>query len=67
MYFFSLLKEFKDANITSMFAIEKAQRDELLKSGEKDDCGIRKRSTKVERDGLLKMSSGIDSPIYILF
>ncbi|XP_026742783.1 vesicle transport protein SEC20 [Trichoplusia ni] len=54
-----LLKEFKDANITSMFAIEKAQREDLLKSGEGDESGLRKRNTKVDRDGLLKMSSGV--------
>lgn len=42
----------------SMFAIEKAERDELLKAGERDDSGIRNRKTKVEKDGLLKMSSG---------
>ncbi|CAH0701974.1 unnamed protein product [Spodoptera exigua] len=54
-----LLKEFKEANIMSMFAIEKAERDELLKAGERDDSGIRNRKTKVERDGLLKMSSGV--------
>ena len=40
-----------------MFAIEKAQREELLKMGE-EEFGIRNRTTKVERDGLLKMSSG---------
>lgn len=41
-----------------MFAIEKAQREDLLKSGEGDESGLRKRNTKVDRDGLLKMSSG---------
>ncbi|XP_041976984.1 vesicle transport protein SEC20 [Aricia agestis] len=55
--FASLLKEFKEANISSMFAIEKAQREDLLKT-DKDD-GVRNRKKKVDRDGMLKMSSGV--------
>ncbi|XP_075970060.1 vesicle transport protein Sec20 [Anticarsia gemmatalis] len=54
-----LLKEFKEANITSMFAIEKAQRNELLKGAEGDNSNLRNRKNKVDRDGLLKMSSGV--------
>ncbi|XP_053625606.1 vesicle transport protein SEC20 [Plodia interpunctella] len=54
-----LLKEFKEANISSMFAIEKAQREELMKPIENDEGGIRNRRKKVDRDGLLKMSSGV--------
>lgn len=54
-----LLKEFKDANISSLFAIEKAQRDELLKTPEGDPTNLRNRKNKVDRDGLLKMSSGV--------
>lgn len=59
MYFFRLLKEFKEANIYSMFAIEKAQRNDLLKPGDNDDSVVRHRKKNVDKDGLLKMSSGI--------
>ncbi|XP_050345187.1 vesicle transport protein SEC20 [Nymphalis io] len=54
-----LLKEFKDANICSMFAIERAQRDDLLKAGEGEEVVLRNRKKKVDRDGLLKMSTGV--------
>ncbi|RVE54792.1 hypothetical protein evm_000559 [Chilo suppressalis] len=54
-----LLKEFKDANISTMFAIEKAQREELLKPQENDESGLKQRKKKVDRDGLLKMSTGV--------
>ncbi|XP_049867004.1 vesicle transport protein SEC20-like [Pectinophora gossypiella] len=53
-----LLKEFKDANISSMFAIEKKQRQELLKPAESEDSNVRNRK-KVDRDGLLQMSTGV--------
>ncbi|KAI5638510.1 sec20 domain-containing protein [Phthorimaea operculella] len=53
-----LLKEFRDANISSMFAIEKRQREELLKPSDQDESGVRNRK-KVDRDGILKMSSGV--------
>ncbi|KAI8435241.1 hypothetical protein MSG28_003592 [Choristoneura fumiferana] len=54
-----LLKEFKEANISSMFAIEKAQREELLKPPEGDDSSLRNRKKKVDRDALLEKSSGV--------
>ncbi|CAG9783562.1 unnamed protein product [Diatraea saccharalis] len=54
-----LLKEFKEANISTMFAIEKSQREELLKPLEQDESGIKQRKKKVDRDGLLKMSTGV--------
>ncbi|XP_063360065.1 vesicle transport protein SEC20 [Cydia amplana] len=54
-----LLKEFKDANISSMFAIEKAQREELLKPPEGDESALRNRKKKVDRDALLEKSSGV--------
>ncbi|CAH2086766.1 unnamed protein product [Euphydryas editha] len=54
-----LLKEFKEANISSMFAIEKAQREDLLKSGDGEESIVRNRKKKVDRDGLLKMSTGV--------
>ncbi|XP_013190017.1 vesicle transport protein SEC20 [Amyelois transitella] len=54
-----LLKEFKEANISSIFAIEKAQREELMKPAETEEAGVRNRRKKVDRDGLLKMSSGV--------
>ncbi|KAJ2952581.1 hypothetical protein O0L34_g6904 [Tuta absoluta] len=53
-----LLKEFRDANISSMFAIEKKQREELLKPSDPEESGVRNRK-KVDRDGILKMSSGV--------
>ncbi|XP_049867002.1 vesicle transport protein SEC20-like [Pectinophora gossypiella] len=54
-----LLKEFKSANISSMFAIEKKQRQDLLKANDSEEFSIRNRNKKVDRDGLLKMSSGV--------
>lgn len=42
-----------------MFAIEKAQREDLLKTGDGEESIVRKRKKKVDRDGLLKMSTGI--------
>ncbi|KAL4714082.1 hypothetical protein ACJJTC_008436 [Scirpophaga incertulas] len=54
-----LLKEFKQANISTMFAIEKAQREELLKPTEADDSGVKQRKKKLDRDGMLKMSTGV--------
>ncbi|KAJ0180346.1 hypothetical protein K1T71_003750 [Dendrolimus kikuchii] len=54
-----LLREFKEANIASMFAIEKAQREDLLKPVDNDETGVRNRKKKVDRDGLFKMSSGV--------
>ncbi|KAG6452905.1 vesicle transport protein SEC20 [Manduca sexta] len=54
----NLLKEFKEANITSLFAIEKVQREELLKGGGEEST-LRQRKKKVDRDELLKMSSGV--------
>lgn len=59
MIFFSLLKEFKEANISTMFAIEKAQREELLKPADGEESGVKQRKKKTDRDGLLKMSTGI--------
>lgn len=59
LYTCSLLKEFKEANLSSMFKIEKAQREELLKAADGDNTSLRNRNNKVDRDGLLKMSSGI--------
>ncbi|XP_045445987.1 vesicle transport protein SEC20 [Melitaea cinxia] len=53
-----LLKEFKEANISSMFAIEKAQREDLLKTGDVEESMFRNRIKKINRDGLLKMSTG---------
>ncbi|CAB3251865.1 unnamed protein product [Arctia plantaginis] len=50
-----LLKEFKEANLCSMFKIEKAQREELLKAADGDNTSLRNRKNKVDRDGLLKM------------
>ncbi|XP_045785206.1 vesicle transport protein SEC20 isoform X2 [Maniola jurtina] len=55
----SLLKEFKEANISSMFAIEKAQREQLLQSENGEESVIRKRKKKVDSDGLLNMSTGV--------
>lgn len=57
-YFYRLLKEFKEANISSMFAIEKAQRENLLKSPNGEESIIRNRKKKADRDSLLKMSTG---------
>ncbi|KAM3963558.1 vesicle transport protein Sec20 [Aphomia sociella] len=54
-----LLKEFKDANISTMFAIEKAQREELLKPADAEESTVRNRKNTVDRDGLLKMSTGV--------
>ncbi|GBP76403.1 Vesicle transport protein SEC20 [Eumeta japonica] len=54
----SIIRTFKDANISSMLAIEKAEREDLLKSHDTDENGIRQRK-KVDRTGLLKMSSGV--------
>lgn len=54
-----LLKEFKEANISSMFAIEKAQRENLLKSPNGEESIIRNRKKKADRDSLLKMSTGV--------
>ncbi|XP_026758046.1 vesicle transport protein SEC20 isoform X2 [Galleria mellonella] len=54
-----LLKEFKDANISTMFAIEKAQREELLKPTDTEESAVRNRKKTVDRDGLLKMSTGV--------
>ncbi|KAG7307093.1 hypothetical protein JYU34_007229 [Plutella xylostella] len=54
----STLKQFKNANMRSLFAIEKAQRDDLLRQKEGEDSTLRNRK-KVDRDGLLKMSSGV--------
>lgn len=42
-----------------MFAIEKADRSELMNDGEGNDTDLRNRKKKVDRDGLLKMSSGM--------
>ncbi|XP_069364808.1 vesicle transport protein SEC20 isoform X2 [Maniola hyperantus] len=55
----NLLKEFKEANISSMFAIEKAQREELLQSDNGEESVIRNRKKKVDSDGLLHMSTGV--------
>ncbi|KAL0841844.1 hypothetical protein ABMA28_014083 [Loxostege sticticalis] len=55
----SLLKEFKEANISTMFAIEKAQREELLKPADGEESGVKQRKKKTDRDGLLKMSTGV--------
>lgn len=57
-YNYSLLREFKEANIISMFAIEKAARKELMNVTDGNDTDVRNRKKKVDRDGLLKMSSG---------
>ncbi|XP_026329796.1 vesicle transport protein SEC20 [Hyposmocoma kahamanoa] len=54
-----LLKEFRDANISSLFAIEKQQREELMKPQDGEESVVRNRNKKVDRDGLLKMSSGV--------
>ncbi|CAG5011994.1 unnamed protein product [Parnassius apollo] len=55
-----LLREFKEANISTLFAIEKAQRDELLKSRiEGDESALRNRKKQVNRDGMLKMTTGV--------
>ncbi|CAH0718848.1 unnamed protein product, partial [Brenthis ino] len=54
-----LLKEFKEANISSMFAIEKAQREDLLKSIDGEESVLKNRKKKADRDGLLKMSTGV--------
>ncbi|CAG9585719.1 unnamed protein product [Danaus chrysippus] len=54
-----LLKDFKEANISSMFAIEKAQRDHLLQSVDGEESGVKNRKKKIDRDGLLQMSTGV--------
>ncbi|CAH2074450.1 unnamed protein product, partial [Iphiclides podalirius] len=55
-----LLREFKDANISSLFTIEKAQRDELLKSKmEGEDPVVRNRRKQMDKDGMLKMTTGV--------
>lgn len=41
-----------------MFAIEKAARKELMNVTDGNDTDVRNRKKKVDRDGLLKMSSG---------
>lgn len=41
-----------------MFAIEKAQRENLLKSPNGEETVIRNRKKKADRDSLLKMSTG---------
>ncbi|CAK1552554.1 unnamed protein product [Leptosia nina] len=55
----SLVKEFKEANINSMLEIEKAQRQELLKDAAGEQSVLRLRHKKVEKDGLLKVSTGV--------
>ncbi|XP_023947495.1 vesicle transport protein SEC20 [Bicyclus anynana] len=55
----SLLKEFKEANISSMFAIEKVQRTHLLQSENGEESVIKNRKKKVDSDGLLNMSTGV--------
>ncbi|XP_047505259.1 vesicle transport protein SEC20 [Pieris napi] len=54
-----LVKEFKEANINSMLEIERVQREELLKSPEGEQSVLRLRNKKVDRDGLLKSSTGV--------
>ncbi|CAH2259278.1 vesicle transport protein SEC20 [Pararge aegeria] len=54
-----LLKEFKEANISSMFAIEKAQREDLLQAGIGEESVVKHRKKKVDSDGLLNMSTGV--------
>lgn len=56
------MKEFKKANISSMLAIEKAQRDELLQSTKEEGSAVRNRKKKVDSDGLLHMSTGMFYP-----
>ncbi|XP_072944360.1 vesicle transport protein SEC20 [Epargyreus clarus] len=55
-----LLRDFKEANIRRMFAIEKSQREDLF-TPEEDKDGVRKRNKKgkVDSDGLLQMSTGV--------
>ncbi|CAG4908041.1 unnamed protein product [Colias eurytheme] len=54
-----LLKEFKEANINSMLEIEKVQREELMNAPEGEQSVLRLRNKKVDRDGLLKVSTGV--------
>ncbi|XP_028175837.1 vesicle transport protein SEC20 [Ostrinia furnacalis] len=54
-----LLKEFKDANIFALFVIEKLQREELLRPVEGQEPVLTQRKKNVDRDGLLKMSTGV--------
>lgn len=42
-----------------MFAIEKAQRDHLLQSVDGEESGVKNRKKKIDRDGLLQMSTGL--------
>lgn len=41
-----------------MFAIEKAQREDLLKCSDNEKSSVRQRKKKMDKDGLVKMSSG---------
>ncbi|XP_068629959.1 vesicle transport protein SEC20 [Battus philenor] len=56
----SLLREFRAANVSTLFTIEKEQRDELLQSkmeGEKSN--VRLRKPQVKKDGLLNATTGV--------
>ncbi|XP_014368068.2 vesicle transport protein SEC20 [Papilio machaon] len=53
-----LLREFRDANVNTLFNIEKAQREELLKSKIEGESNLRNRKRPGKKDGL-SMSSGV--------
>ncbi|XP_059050110.1 vesicle transport protein SEC20 [Achroia grisella] len=42
-----------------MFAIEKALKEELLKPSAPEESAVRNRKKTLDRDGLLKMSTGV--------
>lgn len=55
----STLKAFKEANFASLFAIEKAQREELHKKTNDEDENTLRNRKKTDKSGLLKMSTGV--------
>ncbi|XP_050666326.1 vesicle transport protein SEC20 [Leptidea sinapis] len=55
----SLIKEFKEANINKMLEIEKSQRENLLRSPDGENSSLRLRKSKVDQNGLLKVSTGV--------
>lgn len=62
----SSLRAFKNANVASAFAIEKAQKEELL--GYKAGDGEVRQRKKTDKSSLLKVSSGnLYSYIYTSF
>lgn len=56
---FSSLQAFKNANITSAFAIQKVQTEELFNSNTSDP-EVRQRK-KTDKSSLIKLSSGIQT------